>query len=580
MAYQVTPNMWANAAIVLVSFALIVHAGRRYDQVTDKGVIISFIAFVASLAAFQLNGLHMEALTSVDGTLWAMNVGNGLLIWLVPYTLLWFALEYTGREQWINRWTVGLALVQLGVTFTAVSMVPELFYDVHGMSRRTDVTILGIAFGEYLVLERDLNWLYRLHAAYGVVLAVVAGALLIRDVGRRGSPAWVWHASILAAGLATPVVLVAVVMVGWLPPEQLFTDIGLGVTAVALAVGVFRFRLLDVEGIGRDRTFAALRDPVIILDARDRVVDCNPAAADVFGLSVDRSRVPIDTIDRDLEAAIDAADAPDGTRLEWPTDGDPRRFQATAESIRREDGALGGRVVLFRDVTELRTRAERLQRRETELERQNERLDRFASIVSHDLRTPLTVAAGNAELAEETGSEDAFRRLHEAHDRMDRLIGDLLTLSRTDEAAADAERISVAEHARSVWSRLGIADGELTVRLDRSTTVEAHPELFDTVLQNAFRNAIEHNDPPVAVCVGRLDAEEGFVIADDGGGIPPDERGAVLDHGVTGASGGTGYGLAIVAEVAAAHDWEVRVDESAAGGVRLEFAAPLESPDR
>ncbi|MFW6003806.1 MAG: sensor histidine kinase, partial [Halanaeroarchaeum sp.] len=80
--------------------------------------------------------------------------------------------------------------------------------------------------------------------------------------------------------------------------------------------------------------------------------------------------------------------------------------------------------------------------------------------------------------------------------------------------------------------------------------------------------ALEHGGEGVEVTVGALAG--GFYVEDDGEGIPADERDAVLNDGYT-TAGGTGLGLSIVEHCADAHDWELVVAESAAGGARFEF---------
>jgi signal transduction histidine kinase len=77
--------------------------------------------------------------------------------------------------------------------------------------------------------------------------------------------------------------------------------------------------------------------------------------------------------------------------------------------------------------------------------------------------------------------------------------------------------------------------------------------------------------PAVAVTVGDLPDGAGFYVADDGPGIPPEQRDAVLDPGVSSTAGGTGFGLAIVRRIAGAHGWDVTVTESETGGARIEF---------
>ncbi|MBS3761523.1 MAG: ATP-binding protein, partial [Halodesulfurarchaeum sp.] len=101
-------------------------------------------------------------------------------------------------------------------------------------------------------------------------------------------------------------------------------------------------------------------------------------------------------------------------------------------------------------------------------------------------------------------------------------------------------------------------------------TFEADPDRLASLLENLFRNAVEHAGPEVTVTVEPT--SDGFAVADDGPGIPPEDRETVFESGYTTETDGTGFGLAIVAEVATAHDWSVRVEESDAGGARFVFA--------
>jgi Signal transduction histidine kinase len=87
-----------------------------------------------------------------------------------------------------------------------------------------------------------------------------------------------------------------------------------------------------------------------------------------------------------------------------------------------------------------------------------------------------------------------------------------------------------------------------------------------------MRNAVEHGGESVAVTVGMLDDETGFYLADDGPGIPDGERDQLFESGYSTTDDGTGLGLAIVRQIVEAHNWEIRVCESADGGTRFEIS--------
>ena len=210
-------------------------------------------------------------------------------------------------------------------------------------------------------------------------------------------------------------------------------------------------------------------------------------------------------------------------------------------------------------------------RRERELERQNERLDEFASVVSHDLRNPLGVARGHLELArtaEGEGRTAHFDSIEDAHERMEVLIQRLLAFAREGDPAGTTAQVSLDSAARDAWET--VETGSLSLVVDGDAEVTADPDRLRQLLENLFRNSVEHADAATEIRVGPLDG--GFYVADDGPGIPEADREAVLDSGYSGGDG-TGFGLAIVETIAEAHGWEIGVVDSEDGGARFEFRA-------
>ena len=213
-----------------------------------------------------------------------------------------------------------------------------------------------------------------------------------------------------------------------------------------------------------------------------------------------------------------------------------------------------------------RRRAALAERTES-LRRKNERLDEFAAIVSHDLRNPLNVARGYVELAAAEDDTDHLPAAVEALDRMDDLVEATLSLAREGRDVEETEPADVGLLAREAWAVVDAPAATLVA--DDGPTVQADPERLRTLLENCLRNAVEHAGSEVTVVVGGTD--DGFFVADDGPGINSEDCEALFDRGHTTADGGAGFGLAIVADIARAHGWAVRVAESADGGLRLEL---------
>jgi PAS domain S-box-containing protein len=336
--------------------------------------------------------------------------------------------------------------------------------------------------------------------------------------------------------------------------------------------------LLDVDGNGPDAEFRFHR--------------LNPAHEAATGLTTDavRGTTPREALGEQLGAELTAnyqrcldAGRPITyeERLEFPAG---RSYWETSLAPVRVNGEVTRIVGIARETTD---RVER----ERELEQQNERLDEFANVVSHDLRSPLTVASGYLHLLSEDCApdhEEAFGRIADALNRMEEIVEDTLTLARDGDTVVDAEPVPVTDLVTRSWGFTDTADARLVV--DDECTVIGNASRLQHLFQNLFRNAVEHGstssgsparqdaadhgetdeDPPITVHVGRF-GTDGLYVADDGPGVPADDREEVFETGYTTTTEGTGFGLAIVRRAAEGHGWSVRVTDAPEGGARFEF---------
>ncbi|GGK65454.1 hybrid sensor histidine kinase/response regulator [Haloarcula sebkhae] len=210
---------------------------------------------------------------------------------------------------------------------------------------------------------------------------------------------------------------------------------------------------------------------------------------------------------------------------------------------------------------------EQLRDHQRELEQHNDRLEAFTSVVSHDLRNPLSVAQGRLELARKQCQSEHLAAVERAHERMDTLLTDLLTLAQDGETVTDPEPVALTPLVEDCWTNVETADATLVTDIDR--TVLANESRLKQLFENLVRNAVEHAGPDVTVTVGAV--ADGFYVADDGPGIPEDDRETVFKAGYSTSTEGTGFGLSIARQVVEAHGWDISVHDSANGGARFEI---------
>ncbi|WP_126662242.1 PAS domain S-box protein [Haloterrigena salifodinae] len=324
-----------------------------------------------------------------------------------------------------------------------------------------------------------------------------------------------------------------------------------------------------------------------------------------------------------LSSSVDRTRAKYQVRFR-PSDDEERIHDVHTKLLPLEDGAFVGTIHAIRDIT-------RRRRYQRELERQNDRLEEFASVVSHDLRNPLNVARGTLELHAEDCPQpgESIDRIRWSLQRMDELIDRLLSLARHGQTIGKQTPVSLSTSVRRAWNAVDTANATLECAVE--TTIVADEGRLQALLENLFRNSVEHgstsspsqaqedtgrrsasSEPSVAdapedsvehgstdadsraqqersgvtVTVGPLETAvdddrsvRGFYVTDDGPGFDsePDD---VFEFGYTTAEDGTGFGLAIVEGIAEAHGWAVTARNGDDGGARFEISGVDVRDDR
>jgi signal transduction histidine kinase len=370
------------------------------------------------------------------------------------------------------------------------------------------------------------------------------------------------------------------------------TILGFVLSGVVGLVAIGRFELLDVP-LARARVVEEIDSGVLVYGRDGTVYDYNERAASLLALSPDLLETDIRTVLADSALALEfpAGVAPpdvSGEQTTGAVPGDPTAvsdggveslatyLDGRTVAVEGEDGpsyvelqlsdlhdAAAGqpsRVVLLYDVSDR-------ERRKRDLERKNEFLDEFASVVSHDVATPLGVIDNKARLVEVTGDPSHAADIYEATERVQALVDELRDLAREGVQVGETTAVDLETVAREAWNSVESTDATLTVADSRA--VEADRSRLRQLFENLFRNSVEHatGDGPVGIEIGTT--ASGFYVADDGPGIPQSDREQVFEQGYTTTEDGSGLGLAIVRRIAEGHGWTIRATESDAGGARF-----------
>jgi signal transduction histidine kinase len=280
--------------------------------------------------------------------------------------------------------------------------------------------------------------------------------------------------------------------------------------------------------------------------------------ATLFGFSI--SRRLLRPLSRVADAAGEIASGGLDTRLDGESDPDLRRLAGS-----------------FNDMADaVQTRIEREAR--------------FASDVSHELRSPITALSAAVEVLD-ARRDDIPERTQQALDvvvaqvrRFDSMVIDLLELSRLDAGATELniEYLDLVDLTRRIMGRFGAAEVELVVDPEMPTTVATDKVRFERILGNLLENAKNHGGGATRVELdGTVDDTVRIAVEDHGPGVAQGERDRIFERFARGSAArhqiGTGLGLALVAEHSAALGGRAWVEDRPGGGARFVVELPIEA---
>jgi PAS domain S-box-containing protein len=268
-----------------------------------------------------------------------------LFIAAVPLSWLIFVLAYTGQSARLSARNKALLLVLPAATLLLVATD-----HLHGL------VISRVALerhGSYTLLVRSFGPWFWLHAAYCYLLIFFGSILMIQSIIRSPHRYRAQSIALLAAALV-PLGSNAIYLLGLSPFASLdITPFAFSLSAIALAWGTFRGRLLDITPVAYDQAIKSMHDSVLILDDHNRVLDANQAARAMLGEKPLRIvGEPVETLLAPWPKLLQHLHSPSGGREEIVirSEGHPRYYDLLISPI-TSGSLLVGRLVVFRDIT-------------------------------------------------------------------------------------------------------------------------------------------------------------------------------------------------------------------------------------
>ena len=382
MEWQITPYAIAYFCAGLIALGVARAAWRR--RAIPYGGVLARVLF--AVAEWSLAGaLEMAAVGVTAKIFWSVVAYLGTVTG--PVWLLLFALEYTHQTRWLTRGKViaylivPLAIFALAATNDAHHLIWTTFTPAPG-----NLLIYGHGVAFWILV------------AYSYTLLLIGFGLLVYAVARLRAP-YRYQAIILVCGWLAPFVADVIYVFDLSPIPGLDpTPIAFALTGSILALGIFRFRLLDLVPIAREAIIENLRDGILVLDSQDRVVDHNVIAQTLLGA------IPLHI--GALISAPEIARHIHESLAEIALNETPPRFlELRGSALTDPHQRARGRLIVLRDIT-------RHKQLESTLQEWNARLEHQVAERTEELQT--TITRLESEIAERTRVETALRRIEES----------------------------------------------------------------------------------------------------------------------------------------------------------------------
>ncbi len=466
---------------------------------------------------------------------------------IAPVTGFAFALQYTGRS--------GRATFRNLLPFFLIPVITILLAqtnDLHHLIWRSYTFLqMGPLMTQSVTGYGPWFWVY---VAYAYPLTIVS-MLLIAVAYVRSFRIYRQQAVWVMIGEFLPLVSNFVYIFRLIPGlQQDYSPLSFALGGIFFGIGIFRYRLFDLKPVARNVLVDRMSDVLLVLDEHSRIVDANPAAQSLTGLPVDGLiGQPAASVLNFWDVLICklANQQEVVSEISLVQGGGTRYYDLHITPLRSERGLLMGTLVTLHDITEH--------------QRLIQDLNAYAHSVAHDLKGPLSIIVGYADMLQDmpdTQADSALQMGLSAIDqtghKMASIVDNLLMLAcvRQQEVTTSVlDMASIVAEARSQLSTLAAeAEAEIVMPVRWPVAVGYAPWV-ETIWVNYINNAIKYGGNPPQIEIGANPPADGMVrfwVRDNGPGLTPEQAAQLFTpftrlHQVR--APGHGLGLSIVQRI-------------------------------
>ncbi|MFB6096214.1 MAG: histidine kinase N-terminal 7TM domain-containing protein [Haloferacaceae archaeon] len=546
----VTPLVALLLVSVAVGAAAAILAWRERPEPGTNPLVALLVGqtWWSTCIVFQLRAPTVSA-----KLLWTELAWLGVVV--IPVAWVLFAMEYTGRDQYVQPRFV--ALLSVVPAITVVLAMTSGYHDL------LTAQVVGTGPNGVVRIEEGGAW-YWVIAAYTYLLGVVGMVPILGLVTSNATTFRGQGAALVVAALA-PWVTNLLFLAGALPTSGIDpTPVAFSVSGAGCLFAITQFRLLGTSPAPNQRARRVLvdrmREGIVVVDTNDHVVDVNESCVDVFGLA------PRELLGRHAADVIPEYDRlpEDGSLQGYLTvggEGDSRSYDVVVTRISNVRGNPIGRVISFHDVSRHL--------------RQQERLKVLNRVLRHNIRTETNVIHGYAERFSGKSARIVQDRAMQIEALGEKGREAIELFERAEEGY---EPRSIDEILRQSLSDVRAASPDCEVDYEPPAEDVAVADLLRPVFSNVLENAVQHNPadtPHVRVRVRRSGESVCVEVADDGPGIGEYELSVLAEGTETALRHGSGLGLWIAKWGVDIVDGDIAFAENEPAGTVVTITVPV-----